>query len=623
MIAFFLVPLKTQLVRLLATRRQHENRYLFVALWPFLVSLFITTLAMDVAAQSDTDNRFVQVDIDRLELDGTTDTATVGDEIWIYAERRLDSSSDTQAAAESTIVRWTAGQDTAVEFLEEDKYTFTDESLIEHVALGILVRFLEPGSIDVTATGFSNGDDASFGDGITAEFNFQVASADDTNENVTEPEALTNNQRTAQTTLVNACDAIDANSTEDTDNAASAQMQAQARLQATCDALELLDDPASALDRVVPDELFSIGDTLVTTVDQQLNNVQARLNAVRLGQRKAFDVSGFNLQLWDQQISGTILSQATSALVQSAGGGGGASNDEVDDGIDIKDSDFGVFVNGSISVGEMDGDDIQQNADISTSILTLGADYRLSNDRVIGAALSVENDDTEFQGDDGGLDMQAFGLTVFGSWYKQDKGYADIIGNLSQSNFDLSRQINLPGQSDEFANGSANATRFAVAVNVGRTIQRGAAEFGPLARISIMQASVGGFTETSSLTNNGAGTTLSVDSHSVSSARFAVGGELKYVINTTKAVLVPYTRLLLDVESQTEKDAITASFVNDPTATDMRFTGAERDATSLLFRLGTTAVFKGAQSAFIDLETRLLNDRVKQTQVQLGYRMQF
>ena len=618
-------------MRLSATRRQHENRYLFVVLWPFLVSLFITTLAMDVAAQSDTDNRFVQVDIDRLELDGDTDTATVGDEIWIYAERRLDFSSDTQAAAESTIVRWTAGKDTAVEFLEEDKYTFTDESLIEHVALGILVRFLEPGSIDVTATGFSNGDDASFGDGITAQFNFQVASADDTNVNVTEPEALTNNQRTAQTTLVNACDAIDANSTEDTDNAASAQMQAQARLQATCDALELLDDPASALDRVVPDEIFSIGDTLVTTLDQQLNNVQARLNAVRLGQRKAFDVSGFNLQLWDQQISGTILSQATSALIQSisgsGGGGGGASTDAVADGIGIRDSDFGVFVNGNVSFGEIDGDNIQQNADISTSILTLGADYRLSNDRVIGAALSVENDDTDFQGDDGGLDMQAFGLTAFGSWYKQDKGYADIIVNLSQSNFDLSRQINLPGQNDEFANGSADATRFAVALNVGRTIQRGAAEFGPLARVSIMQASVGGFTETSSLENNsadnGAGTTLTVDSHTVSSARFAVGGEFKYVVNTTKAVFVPYTRLLLDVESQTEKDAITASFVNDITATDMRFNGAERDATSLLFKLGTTAVLKGAQSAFIDLETRLLDERVKQTQVQLGYRMQF
>ena len=402
MIAFFLVPLKTQLVRLLATRRQHENRYLFVALWPFLVSLFITTLAMDVAAQSDTDNRFVQVDIDKLELDSDTDTATVGDEIWIYVERRLGFSSDTQAAAESTIVRWTASQDTAVEFLEEDKYTYTDESLREHVALGILVRFLESGSVDVTATGFSNGEDASFGDGNTAEFEFRVASADDASENVTEPEALTTNQRTAQTTLVNACDAIDANSTDDTNAAANAQMQAQAGMRATCDALELLDDPRSALDRVVPDELFSIGDTLVATVDQQLNNVQARLNAVRLGQRKAFDISGFNLQLWDQQISGTILSQATSALMQSAGGGGGASNDEVDDGIDIKDSDFGVFVNGSISVGEMDGDDIQQNADISTSILTLGADYRLSTDRVIGAALSVENDDTEFQGDDGG-----------------------------------------------------------------------------------------------------------------------------------------------------------------------------------------------------------------------------
>ena len=612
LIAFLSILRKNDFTKLSATCRQHGNRYLLLAVWPFVALLFMTTMPMDAVAQSVIDNTYKSVDILKLELDGEENTVTVGDEIWIYVQRPVGRASDAQTVLESTEVEWISLPDTAIEFLDENKYTYTDNSLNEYVALGVLVRFLESGGADVRATGFSNEENLPDSDSVIVEFNFSVASEGSAAENTTDAVELTQNQRTTQATLINACIANSATST---------QTQAQERMQTTCDALELLDDPTSALDRVVPDELFSIGDTLVATVDQQLSNVQARLNAVRVGQRQAFDVSGVNLQLWDQQIPGTVLSQATSALMQS--GGGGASSDDVADGIGIEDSDFGVFITGNISVGDIDGDNIQQNADIFTSILTLGADYRLSNNRVIGAALSVESDNTDFQGDDGNLDMQGFGLTAFGSWYIQDKGYADIIVNISQNEFDLSRQINLPGQNDEYANGSANATRFAVAVNLGRTIQRGAAEYGPLARVSIMQASVGSFTETSSLPDNGAGTTLRVDSHTVSSARFAVGGEFKYVINTAKAVLVPYSRLLFDVENQTEKDAITASFVNDNTATDMRITGAERDATSLLFKLGTTAVFKGAQSAFIDLETRLLDERVTQTQVQLGYRMQF
>ena len=612
MIALFSILRKNDFTKFSATCRQHGNRYLLLAVWPFVALPSMTTMPIDAVAQSVIDDTYRPVDISELELDGEENSVTVGDEIWIYVERYVSRASDAQTVLESTEVEWISTPDTAIEFLDENKYTYTDDSLDEYVALGVLVRFLESGNANITATGYSNEENLPNNDGVIVEFNFSVAPENSANENTTDAVELTPNQRTTQATLINACIANSATST---------QTQAQERMQTTCDALELLDDPTSALDRVVPDELFAIGDTLVATVDQQLSNVQARINAVRVGQRQAFDVSGVNLRLWNQQIPGTVLSQATSALMQS--GGGGASSDDVADGIGIEDSDFGVFVNGNVSVGDIDGDNIQQNADISTSILTLGADYRLSNNRVIGAALSVESDDTDFRGDDSKLDMQGFGLTAFGSWYIQDKGYADLIVNISQNEFDLSRQINLPGQTDEYANGSSHATRFAVAVNLGRTIQRGPAEYGPLARVSIMQASVGSFTETSSLADTGAGTTLRVDSHTVSSARFAVGGEFKYVINTTKAVLVPYSRLLFDVENQTDKETITASFVNDTTATDMRITGAKRDATSLLFKLGTTAVFKGAQSAFIDLETRLLDERVTQTQVQLGYRMQF
>gem|GEM_PF-6603981 len=554
----------------------------------------------------------------------TGESAGRNEELLFYVDVATPPNYDT--SIDAIDVFWSANIGDAAQFQENPQEVIVDGAGQAYLRFSVIGRFFESGTVVITARAFSNdpqifqtvgNNEVDFTFDIEAPYSEQltdpvgVNGENDVRENdvngvngvngepdTTMPSNVNLPLSVNQSEVMSAC-----NSTTQ----AQAQAQLPEQLQGTCNLIGVMADPRSALDRVVPDEIFSIADTLTLTVDQQLGNIHSRIMAVRTGQRKAFDISALNLKLWDKTIPSVVLSQGSDALSKLAGGAASADS--------LRDSAVGVFTNGNISVGEVDGDGIQQNADISTSHFTLGADYRLSSNRVIGAALSIASDDTDFQADNGELEMQGFGLSAFGSWYKKDAGYADIIVDISQQKFDLTRRINLVGMADEFANGSTTATRFAVAVNVGRTIQRGANEFGPMARISIMQASVGEFTESSTLTSNSAGTALQVDSHQVSSARFAVGGEFKRVVNTKKAVLVPSARLLLHVENQTEKDAITASFVNDINNTEMRFQGAERDSSSLLLNLGTTAVFRGAQSAFINFQTRLQDERVSQNQV--------
>jgi outer membrane autotransporter protein len=549
------------------------------------------------------------------------------EEFWSYVD--IPVPADHEYVMDSIVVQWSADQPTAVEFREFQQEVIPGDSEFYFVRFSALSRFLSDGTILISATAFSNDEtilQTAGANEVVFTFNIEAPYSEEeeqgsseeiaaeeqtpteqTDEQLSSDVPLTINQRVAQAAMNSVCDT----------NTLANQVQTQ--LQETCSTVALMADPRTALDRVVPEEIFSIADTLTRSVDQQLDYVQSRIMAVRAGQRKAFDLRALRLKLWDQTIPTVVLSQGSDTLAELVGGGASADG--------LRDSAIGVFTNGNISVGEVDGDGIQRNADISSNHLTIGADYRPGSNRVIGAALSIASDDTDFQGDNGALDMQGFGLSAFASWYKQDKGYADIIVDISRQEFDLTRRINMDGQADEFANGSTDATRFTLAVNLGRTIQRGANEFGPVARISIMQASVGQFTESSTLAvnaeNTGAGTALRVDSQKVSSARFAVGGEFKRVVNTKLAVFVPSLRLLLDVENQTEKDAITASFVNDIDASEMRFGGAERDSMSLLLNLGTTAVLRGAQSAFVNFQTRMQDDRVKQSQVRIGYRMHF
>ena len=513
----------------------------------------------------------------------------------------------------------------------------------------VAIEFLRATTVTVRVRGYSDGEDPPPGHGEYGsnqlEFTFNVQASTDATLNAS-ASALSVNERQAQRATDLLCDTARANP--------GASLSEQDRVLATCDSLALLDDPAMALDRISAEELFAIGDALTITADNQISNVQSRINALRAGSSESLDISALNIQLWDQKLSGTVLSASKDALLkhgdrryanadrddrarvnilnvntdvadktdvtefsQRETSGGGASQDV------ISDSALGLFVNGNLSVGDIDGKGIQRDANIHTSTLTMGADYRLNKQRVIGAAVGIVNDSTEFSADNGDMDMQGISLSAFATFYEEDRGYADIIIDIGQHEFDLSRRVNLPGQASEFAKGSADANRMALSINFGRTFQRGATEFGPVGRMALTRASIDGFQESSSLGNSGNALELDVKSHTVTSVRFSLGAEARQVINTTRAVLVPTVRMDMEVENETDKGAIAAAFVNDPAGNTMNFIGADRDRIALLLSVGTTAVFRYGQSAFVFVETRVLDDHLNQSRLRLGYRTHF
>jgi len=479
------------------------------------------------------------------------------------------------------------------------------------------IEFLQAGDATVKVYGYDNfdgQDEIIEPGGNSTEFSVEIEPAPDNAqspvaENNTGPKPLSANARSALTTVTMACDGFPANVAENTNRTE------EEALRATCESLALDDSPAANLERLVPEELFAIGDALANTADHQINNVRTRINNVRIGESSALDFSALELQLWDQKIGGSVLAHGQEALMQ--GSGGGASQET------LSDSSLGVFANGNISVGSVDGKGVQRDASISTDSLMVGADYRINNNSVVGAALGVINNDADFRGDNGKLTMLGINLSAFGTWYEQDKGFADIIMDVSQNDFDLSRRVNLLAQPDEFATSSTDASRITLSANVGRTFQRGATEFGAIARITLTRANIDGFSEASSLGSAGAGTSLKIDSHSMTSARFSVGGEVKHVINTSKAVFVPSLRMEIENESETDKGLITASFINDPDNNRMQLSGTKRDSSAVLVNVGTALVFAHSQSAFVYFETRAQDELLSQNRVRVGYRMHF
>jgi len=423
-------------------------------------------------------------------------------------------------------------------------------------------------------------------------------------------EGLNANQAETGGALDVACETLNA-----APNDGQALSAAQQDLRNTCASLDTgLQDGTlqGALDRLAPEELFYFADSVVSTADLQLTNVYSRIIAIRSGRAQSFDLAGLNLNIRGQHIPGSVVDAAQNEL----SGAGAAADSELG-------SRLGVFANGSISVGEVEGDDNQRDADTRSSSITIGVDYRLSDNMVLGAGLGIASNNTEFTQDEGTADLSAFSVTLFGTWYDADKGYLDAVLDVGNNSYEVERRINLPGAADLFASGDTDASVSSFSIGVGNNLQYGVWEVGPYGRFSITSASVDAYSESANTGVAGFGSVLNIGSHTIKSTTLSLGGQLSRTINTRRGVLVPQVRLEAEFENEGNKDGITATFQHDPSETPFTVNGNKRDSQYFNLGLGASAVFANGKSGFLFYETRAQHDFVTQHWLKLGLRFEF
>ena len=387
----------------------------------------------------------------------------------------------------------------------------------------------------------------------------------------------------------------------------------------TCTELDarLADDRLGAsLDRLAPEELFAIGDSIIDTTDIQVTNVFARINAIRAARRGGVDLSGFDLDLYGERVPGSVVDAAGQAWGL---GGGGSSADEDGPG-----SRLGVFVNGVVSLGTVDGDGVQRDADIATAGITVGADYRFTADTVAGIGLGLVVNETAFEADDGEVEAEGVNLTLFATRYTSNASYLDGVLDVGRNAYDVRRRINLPGLPDQFGLGETDADVLSLTVGGGKDLSRGAYEFGPYFRLTHTRASVDGYAERASVDGPGDGSVLDIRSHDIRSTRLALGGQLSRTVNTRRGVLVPQLRVETEIETEDRKDGIEASFRHDPERVPFTVNGNVRDTDGYVnLGLGTSAVFANGRSGYVFYETRAAHEYVTQHFLKAGFRLEF
>lgn len=194
---------------------------------------------------------------------------------------------------------------------------------------------------------------------------------------------------------------------------------------------------------------------------------------------------------------------------------------------------------------------------------TVGVDYRLGTDGVIGLAFDYAHAIGDFDGGYGDFDTDTFTWVFFGSYFPTDETFIDASLGLGYKTYDTEHAD--PGGGAGTIESSTGGFELTADVTGGYDFSFGAASVGPRVGLHYKRSALNGFTET------GTGTLFSYDDQVKESLTATVGAQATYAISTSFGVIVPsvnaeYVREFLDdreTYSATQVGGGSVSFITD------------------------------------------------------------
>ena len=387
-------------------------------------------------------------------------------------------------------------------------------------------------------------------------------------------------------------------------------------LQRDCDAVvgaAIDEDPnaVTAVAQVTPDDASAPADAAVSSINAQTRNIGARLSALRRG------VSGFT-------ISGLSLDGEALAMWYPNSHLQGGSAGSHESGF----SRLGGFVNGSIVSGEKDRTPNEDGFDISSYELTGGLDYRFTDSIVAGLALGLSAVETDVDDNGGGLDVDGYELTLYGSYSRPTGLWLDGMLAYAKYDYDQERTIryDLAGGTSVNQTASADFDGYQAAFSLGGGYEwsREALTLTPSARLQYLRLAVDGYEE--SLSNpaaEGSGWGVELLSQDYESLTLTAGAQASYAISTSWGVLLPYGGLEWIHEFEDDNRPIVGIFLGDPNEQSFRLPIDEADPNYFRLSLGSSAIFAQGRSAYLQYQTILGYDDLSHHSISAGLRLEF
>lgn len=284
---------------------------------------------------------------------------------------------------------------------------------------------------------------------------------------------------------------------------------------------------------------------------------------------------------------------------------------------------WGAFVNLSYNRGDVDRTARQDAYDFYDYGALVGLDYRLTENFVLGAAVSHSYTKSEFERSLGEVEARTTGLGLYSTYYI-GSWFVDGFLSYGDVRYDTLRIVSIPSNTDvpainARAKASPDGKEWTASLGFGYDYVRNAATVTPFLRVGYIRVRNDAFAESEPVEGLG----LTVDERTVKSLQSALGARLSTNVSTGFGVLVPYLAAQWVHEFENDNPSIVAKYVNDPFNNFFVIPTEDPDRDYATITAGTSAQFANDLSAFIQIGTAVFLDDVNTWGVVLGLRRQF
>ena len=317
--------------------------------------------------------------------------------------------------------------------------------------------------------------------------------------------------------------------------------------------------------------------------------IASRLVALRGGRPSQIILGGREFDLNGKEV------RTEQRLLQNQTGGG-ASADRASPGR------LGVFLNGNGSFGNRDSTQNEVGYSYHTGGVTAGADYRLTDNLVLGAAFNYLRTNSTFFTALGNADSQGYGGVLYGTYYIGGF-HIDLNGGFTWNNYDITRNIVYGGNGifvNRAATGSPSGQEYNGNLGAGYDFAVSGFTLTPYGRIEYLNLATESYSE-----SGAQGLNLLVRGQRVQSLLSAAGGQVSYAWSVPFGVLSPYVRGEWRHEYMNSARAITARYVSDPTLTNIVIPSDNPSRNYADVGGGVAAQFAAGISSFISFDAIL------------------
>ena len=373
-------------------------------------------------------------------------------------------------------------------------------------------------------------------------------------------------------------------------------------------------DKVKAIRDITPSIVASQTDIFFEIGSDQMDSLQTQLTARRLGNRQRISTDV------DIQVDGKTIPVKNIMLALMDG----SSNDSGDPGLIepaaglFADERLSVFLTGKFIFQNKEDTGKEKGYEFDVKGLSFGADYRFTDELILGMATGYSYTDSDFAHDGGFMDINAVNVAVYGSYYFPGNFYLDLIGNYEIGEYDINRRIAYSGV-DTAVEGDPSADQFGVSLSFGKDFYIDEWFISPYSRVEYYRTTIDSYVE-----QGGRGLALEYDRQRRRSLIMNIGTQINKTFSTSWGVLTPGAYIEWEHQFKDGSRAISARFV-DAASGSGNFSLATDSPDRDYLNIGASlkALLPYGWSGFIAYENRVGQSDISNHTVHVGIRSEF